>query len=138
MTKLIGDIFQKEKAEVKIRKRVTAIDYSGDNVKVTTSDKKTFTAKKVISSLPLGVLKKGVVTFTPTLPKGYTEAIEDIGFGVVDKLFVKFDVPFWKAGSKWLNFVTRNFDDNFFPSAYVDVRSVSHTLIFYIPSTFSL
>ncbi len=48
----------------------------------------------MISSLPLGVLKKNVVKFVPELPDKYKIAIDTIGNGMADKLFVTFAEPF--------------------------------------------
>lgn len=53
---------------------MTDIDYSGRNVKVTTT-KGIFYAKYVISTLPLGILKAGDVNFKPSLPKSHQKAI---------------------------------------------------------------
>lgn len=50
--------------KVLFHQRVHTIDYSSELIKVTTN-KQTFYAKKVISSLPLGILKAGKVKFIP-------------------------------------------------------------------------
>lgn len=56
-----------EPKQVYLNSVVTKIDYSGPLVKIYTKDN-VFTAEKVISSLPLGVLKSNNVEFVPKLP----------------------------------------------------------------------
>jgi monoamine oxidase len=87
---VLKTIFEKycRKAQIKYNHVVKAIDYSSPVVKVRTADGQVFLAKRVISSLPLGVLKAGDVTFTPSLPAGHQEAINKIGFGVFNKVIV--------------------------------------------------
>jgi len=84
---------------IKLDQQVTGIDYSGARVIVRTSDNSTYTADRVIVTVPLGVLKKGSISFTPALPKKHEEAIKHIGMGVLNKLYMKFDAPFWVDGS---------------------------------------
>ncbi len=69
---------------------VTKIDYSGPLVRIETS-KGTFFAEKVISTLPLGVLKKNSVDFVPDLPKEQTDAYSNLGNGIYNKVFVSFE-----------------------------------------------
>ena len=74
---------------------VTNIDYSGSEVKITTSNNQVYYAKKVINTIPLGVLKSGSVTFTPALPTDYQTAISSIAMGVFNKVIVTLDGVFW-------------------------------------------
>jgi hypothetical protein len=48
-------------------------------------------------TLPLGVLKAGVVKFDPPLPERKSIAIQRLGFGNLTKLVLHFDAPFWPA-----------------------------------------
>lgn len=70
---VLKTVFEKycTKAQIKYKHVVKIIDYSSTNVKITTADGQIFLAKKVISSLPLGVLKTGDVKFIPNLPAKY-------------------------------------------------------------------
>jgi monoamine oxidase len=79
---------------IKTSEKVTAIDYSEATVIVSTANGD-YTADKVLVTVPLGVLKKGTITFTPPLPTAHTDAIEQIGMGVLDKLYFEFDSTFW-------------------------------------------
>jgi polyamine oxidase len=50
----------------------------------------------VIVTVPLGVLKAGVISFRPKLPPRKIQAINNIGVGVVEKVILSFDDPFWR------------------------------------------
>lgn len=61
---LLNALFQKCNPELKLNQEVLEIDYTHDIVKVRTHQGHYY-AKKIISSIPLGVLKSGKVKFTP-------------------------------------------------------------------------
>lgn len=52
-------------------------------------------ADRVIVTVPLGVLKAGTIVFDPPLPEPKRLAIERLGFGVLDKVVLAYDDPFW-------------------------------------------
>jgi monoamine oxidase len=56
------------------------------------------TANAVVSTLPVGVLKAGDVTFTPPLPQSKLDALALIGVGNGGKLFMQFSSRFWDEG----------------------------------------
>lgn len=57
---------------------------------------------RVVVTVPLGVLKSADISFDPPLPYGHQLAIAAIGMGVVDKLWLAFDEPFWDTNdSVW-------------------------------------
>jgi hypothetical protein len=53
----------------------------------------------VIVTLPLGWLKRNMNAFTPSLPRTLSTAIESIGYGNLDRVFIKFPRPFWDNGA---------------------------------------
>ncbi len=58
----------------------------------------------VVVTLPLGVLKRpDVVAFDPPLPKEKQAAIDRLGMGVLDKLCLLFDAPFWDREAMWIS-----------------------------------
>lgn len=63
----MSKLFEKCKPELKLEHRVTEVDYSGSEVKVTTA-KGIFKGKYVINALPLGILQQDKVVFRPELP----------------------------------------------------------------------
>lgn len=53
-------------------------------------------ADHIIFTPSLGVLKKNYKTlFTPELPQWKINAIDNIGYGTLEKIFLEFEKPFW-------------------------------------------
>lgn len=80
--------------DVRLNHAVSQITYGDDGVTVTTN-KGTFQAKQVIVTVPLGVLQKGSIQFSPALPRAKQNAIANLGMGLLDKLYLRFDRAFW-------------------------------------------
>ncbi|MGV6838727.1 MAG: FAD-dependent oxidoreductase [Planktomarina sp.] len=59
-------------------------------------------ADAVLVTVPLGVLKNDGIVFEPPLPPQKQRAIDDIGFGLLDKLYLQFDHVFWDKEQTWL------------------------------------
>jgi len=74
--------------DVRISHVVTDIAWEGGAVRVTCANGVTLSAAKLIFTLPIGVLKKGSVQFSPALPKEFTDAVEKIGFGNNSKVIL--------------------------------------------------
>ncbi|XP_043470356.1 spermine oxidase-like isoform X1 [Leptopilina heterotoma] len=77
---------------------VTLIDYTNQNEKVTvkTANGDTYSADHVIFTCSLGVLKdKHHSIFKPALSDEKQKTIESLGFGVVGKIFLYFEEPWW-------------------------------------------
>lgn len=73
--------------------RIVSSEKSG--VEVTTNDGAKFSADHVIVTVPLGVLKRRVITFEPPLPPRKELAIQRLGFGVLNKVALLFPHCFW-------------------------------------------
>ena len=71
--------------DIRLEQPVKAIVYGADGVSVETAAG-SFTGERVIVTLPLGVLKKGVVDFDPPLPEAKQTAIDSLGMGLLNKL----------------------------------------------------
>ncbi|CAI6341865.1 unnamed protein product [Periconia digitata] len=56
-----------------------------------------FTAREVVCTFPLGVLKdsNADALFVPNLPEDKQEAINNLGFGTLDKVFAIYSTPWW-------------------------------------------
>ena len=80
--------------DIRLNQRVNRIEYGKQEVKIET-DQNTLTAKRVIVTLPLGVLQRGVITFSPALPEAKIKAIGRLGMGVLNKIFLRFPRVFW-------------------------------------------
>ncbi len=86
-----------EGLDIEFGHRVTHITY-GDGGCVVETDQGSFNADRVVVTLPLGVLKRGDVTFEPELPEEKQWAIEAIGMGTLNKIAVRFERSFWGKG----------------------------------------
>lgn len=56
----------------------------------------------VALTVPLGVLQRGGLTFSPGLPEAKRDAISALGMGVLDKLYLRFDAAFWAGDPTWI------------------------------------
>lgn len=79
---------------IKTATEVQKIDYSTDRIKIYTSQGE-FAAQQVIITLPIGVLKRGLVEFIPPLPESKLMAIKNIGLGALEKAVLHFSHCFW-------------------------------------------
>ena len=90
---------QKRGADLRLGFVVSSISQSSSGVQVTGKDNTgttmTFSGDYVICTLPLGVLKAQVVSFSPTLSATKQQAISQIGFGFTNKIVFFFNKPFW-------------------------------------------
>lgn len=64
-------------------------------VRVTAQNGQEFVAESCIVTVPLGVLQHEDVTFVPPLPLWKQEAIDNVGFGLVNKVVLRFEDAFW-------------------------------------------
>ena len=102
--------------DIRYNSTVTSINY-GDvgvngttsNVTVTTADGLNYTGKYVVTTQTLGCLKKkeNLDMFIPPLPENKQKAIRDMGMGVLDKVILVFDTPFWNE----TDFISREMPD---------------------------
>lgn len=86
---------------VQLEAQIKQIQWDSEPIKVETSIG-TFTARQVVCTLPLGVLQyhqkqtsSGFLLFQPALPQDKQEAISNMGFGTLDKVFLIYDKPWW-------------------------------------------
>jgi len=74
--------------------RVNEINYSGREVVLKTNDGN-YRAATVLVTIPLGILKSGLVRFYPDLPLRKRTAIQGLRMGVANKAVLFFHKPFW-------------------------------------------
>lgn len=72
---------------------VSVIDYSGEQVRVTTKDGRDFLADKVILTVPLAI--SGTIQFTPLLPEKKRQAIRNVYVPSGLKVWIEFDEKFY-------------------------------------------
>jgi polyamine oxidase len=80
--------------DIRLQTVVQRVAHSASYVKIRTS-KGEFSADAVVCSLPLGVLKAGVVQFDPPLPSAHQKAMVRLGTGALDKVALRFPTMFW-------------------------------------------
>jgi len=78
---------------------VSSIDHSGSTVSVTTAGNTVYEADRVLVTVSLGVLKAGLIHFSPELPSEKLDAIQAVGFDAGMKIFLKFGQNFWNGRS---------------------------------------
>jgi 2-iminobutanoate/2-iminopropanoate deaminase len=76
---------------------VAEIVRSASGVRVRSSDGTSEEGSHVVVTVPLGVLKRDVLRFSPALPPGRRAAIERLGSVRYEKVALRFDEPFWRA-----------------------------------------
>ncbi|KAL2700575.1 hypothetical protein AAEP93_009098 [Penicillium crustosum] len=90
-----------EKLDVRTGKIVTEISYdtTGSNkdqkAVVQCEDGEKFMADHVVFTGSLGVLKQQKIKFEPPLPDWKRGAIDRLGFGIMNKVVLVFEEPFW-------------------------------------------
>ena len=88
--------------DLRLSQAVSRISYSGKGVSVGLADGSVQGFDAVIVTVPLGVLKRGVVAFDPALPPAKTAAIARMGMGTLDKLYLLFEDGFWDRNATWI------------------------------------
>lgn len=85
---------------VQLNKEVIKIAYdlndSSVPIRIECDDGSAYEADHVICTVSLGVLKeRHLFFFDPILPQKKIDTIESMAFGVVDKMILEFELPFW-------------------------------------------
>ena len=92
-----------EAGNIRLNTRITDVELTDTGIAIGTDgadELDPFDA--VIVTLPLGVLKQGSVRFTPPLPEKKQTAIQRLGMGVLDKVYLQFSDVFWDADTTWI------------------------------------
>ena len=119
--KILAPLADPLKDKIQLQHVVTKIEYHDDQpARVTYKDVrdggKTFTklAERVLVTVPLGVLKAQSIDFVPPLPHWKQEAIDMIGFGVLNKCIFYWDkdqvdqasMSWWPDGKQYMSLIT--------------------------------
>lgn len=84
--------------EIKYNTPVKKISYQEDGdmqVKVECESGEIIAADAAVCSVPLGVLKQKSIKFSPPLPDWKNEAIDRLGFGLLNKVVLVYGEAFW-------------------------------------------
>jgi len=79
--------------DVRLSTPVDRLTYSATGVSIQARDQ-TIEADLALVTVPLGVLKANRITFSPPLPDGKRNAIDTMGMGLLNKVYLTFAEPF--------------------------------------------
>ncbi|KAK0726974.1 hypothetical protein B0T26DRAFT_110426 [Lasiosphaeria miniovina] len=87
-------------ADIRYQTRISEIygkstTANNDLVNVKTTDGHSFEFNEVVVAAPLGWLKQNPQAFIPPLPPRMTEAIQSLGYGCLEKVYISFQKAFW-------------------------------------------
>ncbi|KAK3829653.1 MAG: flavin-containing amine oxidoreductase-domain containing protein [Linnemannia gamsii] len=91
-----------------IERSSMSVSHSGsDNepVHIQCRDGSTYNCTAAVVTVPLGVLKSHQIHFSPPLPDWKEQAINNLGFGLLNKLVLVFDKPFWDTSVELFGYV---------------------------------
>lgn len=81
--------------DVRLAWPVVSVDLTAGSVEVGSAGGETIEADAVVVTVPLGVLKAGSITFQPELPEAHQRAIDALGMGLLDKVWLRFEQQWW-------------------------------------------
>lgn len=90
--------------DIRLGEVVKIVRYGADGVEVETSAGN-YVAEKAVVTFPLGVLKQASVKFEPPLPESKQAAIQRLGMGVLNKVYLKFPEVFWDEEVETISYV---------------------------------
>ncbi|KAF9373059.1 hypothetical protein CPB97_000829 [Podila verticillata] len=73
----------------------TGAKTTNESIHIECHDGTVYDCSAAIVTVPLGVLKNRQIRFTPPLPEWKETAIQHLGFGLLNKLVLVFEKPFW-------------------------------------------
>lgn len=94
----IKQIVERNQLPVQLNTIVTNINIPEDKnnfIRIITQDHREYLSKYVLITIPLGCLKAQSIKFTPSLPDWKQNAIDKMGFGLLNKIFLQFPFTFW-------------------------------------------
>jgi Flavin containing amine oxidoreductase len=107
-----------KEGKIKLNRKVTNVDYRDNDDGLATATyidhkgrRRTKLAKVILVTVPLGVLKKQAIDFVPPLPRAKIDAIDILGFGLLNKVVLYWDrnqSSWWPDGEDILTFVPDN------------------------------
>ena len=99
-----------EGVDVLLSSVVNRIAHDDRGVSLRLGTGESLAADRVIVTVPLGVLKDAAIEFSPELPFAHRGAIAALGMGVLDKVWLRFDAPFWDTTAQLWTIVGQDSD----------------------------
>ncbi|WP_255576233.1 MULTISPECIES: FAD-dependent oxidoreductase [Jannaschia] len=91
-----------EAIDIQFNHVIRHVRWQDTHVQLESQDGLTQTFDAVIVTVPLGVLKSGAISFDPPLSADKLTAIEKLGMGVLDKVYLLYDDVFWDKDITWI------------------------------------
>jgi hypothetical protein len=82
-------------ADVSLSTPVRQVSIDDDAVRLRMATGESIRVDRVIVTVPIGVLQSDSITFDPPLPFAHRAAIAALGAGAVEKVWLRYDTPFW-------------------------------------------
>lgn len=107
-------------AKIYVSAAITDIRWGKENIQAATADGRSFTAGKIILTLPVGVWQagntdNGAIRFTPALDT-YTHAFRQLGMGGIIKIMLQFKTRFWQEQHRAMENMMFLFSDEEIPT----------------------
>ncbi|GAB7341540.1 hypothetical protein MBLNU457_7754t2 [Dothideomycetes sp. NU457] len=104
-------------------KKITYSPTSKSQAKVECHNGNIVEADHVVLTSPLGVLKAQAIEFSPPLPEWKQGAIDRMGFGLLNKVVLVFERPFWDENFDMFGFLNESEkQDSMDPDDYMENR----------------
>ncbi|WP_228479995.1 flavin monoamine oxidase family protein [Microbacterium abyssi] len=84
-------------AQLTLSSPVTRIAYDDAGVSLRLGTGESTSFDRVVVTVPLGVLQAGGVDFSPPLPFSHRGAINALGTGHIETIWLRYDEPFWET-----------------------------------------
>lgn len=91
--------------DIRLEHAVQEISRDGNGVRIVTTQGE-FRADRCVVTVPLGVLKRGTIRFTPPLPADKQRAIDRLGMGLLNKVYLRFPSVFWDRDAGWIDYMS--------------------------------
>ena len=91
--------------DIRLRQKVRIVSERNGQVSVMTLGED-FECDYVICTVPLGVLKRKEIRFEPALPHVKNNAIKKLGMGLLNKIALKFDKPYWPNDRHFFSYLS--------------------------------
>ncbi|RIJ45195.1 FAD-binding protein, partial [Clavibacter lycopersici] len=94
---LVQHLLRDQEIDVLRESTVTRITYGNGRVGLRLGSGESLSVDRVVVTVPLGVLQEGAIVFDPELPASVTTSIAALGPGRVDRVWLRFEEPFWST-----------------------------------------
>lgn len=103
---------------IRLHTEVTHVDYSGDMITVKDRQGNSYQADKLMVTVPLAMLKRGTIAFTPKLPAAKQDAIRRADVWPGMKVFIEFKEAFYPAFLEFPDSDTKTGQRAYYDAAY--------------------